>query len=160
MKQYMTDRFGDFVLYKPPLEATTVALWVGPFAVLVLRRFYLPADSGNRASPGASAPPTPTVSVPVHYLATRLQRRLPRAVATPSKFRPDPSHEPQAIVLCRRHPHHHRRRALAARAAAARTPCKRRPRYGSWREVPALQIPMSRPCAWSWPRRDGSQLAC
>lgn len=41
VKQYMTDRFGDFVLYKPPLKATTVALWVGPFAVLVFAAFLL-----------------------------------------------------------------------------------------------------------------------
>lgn len=41
VKQYMTDRFGDFVLYKPPLKATTVALWAGPFAVLLLAAFLL-----------------------------------------------------------------------------------------------------------------------
>ena len=34
VKQYMTDRFGDFVLYKPPLKAATVILWAGPFLVL------------------------------------------------------------------------------------------------------------------------------
>lgn len=36
VKRYMTDRFGDFVLYKPPLKATTVVLWVAPFALLAL----------------------------------------------------------------------------------------------------------------------------
>ncbi len=40
---FMTDRYGDFVLYQPPLKATTVLLWAGPgllllLAVLVLRR--------------------------------------------------------------------------------------------------------------------------
>jgi cytochrome c-type biogenesis protein CcmH len=35
IKQYLVDRYGDFVLYKPPLKATTVLLWVGPFALLV-----------------------------------------------------------------------------------------------------------------------------
>jgi cytochrome c-type biogenesis protein CcmH len=34
VKQYMTERFGDFVLYKPPLKATTLVLWVAPFVVL------------------------------------------------------------------------------------------------------------------------------
>ena len=34
--QYMTDRYGDFVLYKPPFKATTALLWVGPFALVVL----------------------------------------------------------------------------------------------------------------------------
>jgi len=32
---FMTDRYGDFVLYRPPLKATTVLLWVGPFLLLV-----------------------------------------------------------------------------------------------------------------------------
>jgi cytochrome c-type biogenesis protein CcmH len=35
IKQYLVDRYGDFVLYKPPLKPTTVLLWVGPFALLV-----------------------------------------------------------------------------------------------------------------------------
>lgn len=36
VKQYMTDRFGDFVLYKPPVKATTIALWAGPFVAMLL----------------------------------------------------------------------------------------------------------------------------
>ena len=31
---YMTDRYGDFVLYRPPMKAKTIALWVGPFVIL------------------------------------------------------------------------------------------------------------------------------
>lgn len=31
---YMVARYGDFVLYKPPVKATTVILWVGPFLLL------------------------------------------------------------------------------------------------------------------------------
>ncbi len=33
---YMTDRYGDFVRYRPPLKGTTLALWTGPFVLLVL----------------------------------------------------------------------------------------------------------------------------
>ena len=33
---YMVARYGDFVLYRPPFKATTVALWVGPFVLLAL----------------------------------------------------------------------------------------------------------------------------
>ena len=33
--KYMTDRYGDFVLYRPPIKATTWFLWFGP-GVLVL----------------------------------------------------------------------------------------------------------------------------
>jgi cytochrome c-type biogenesis protein CcmH len=27
---YMVDRYGDFVLYRPPLKSTTMFLWLGP----------------------------------------------------------------------------------------------------------------------------------
>ena len=30
---FMVARYGDFVLYRPPLKATTVLLWVGPFVL-------------------------------------------------------------------------------------------------------------------------------
>ena len=33
---YMVERYGDFVLYKPPFKATTAFLWAGPFVILVL----------------------------------------------------------------------------------------------------------------------------
>jgi cytochrome c-type biogenesis protein CcmH len=33
---FMVQRYGDFVLYRPPFKASTVALWVGPFALLAL----------------------------------------------------------------------------------------------------------------------------
>ena len=33
---YMTARYGDFVLYRPPLKATTALLWFGPAAMLAL----------------------------------------------------------------------------------------------------------------------------
>ena len=31
---FMVQRYGDFVLYRPPLKATTLLLWAGPFALL------------------------------------------------------------------------------------------------------------------------------
>jgi len=31
---FMVARYGDFVLYRPPLKATTLPLWIGPFALL------------------------------------------------------------------------------------------------------------------------------
>jgi cytochrome c-type biogenesis protein CcmH len=33
---YMTERYGDFVLYRPPLKATTLLLWFGPALMLVI----------------------------------------------------------------------------------------------------------------------------
>jgi cytochrome c-type biogenesis protein CcmH len=35
IKDYMVQRYGDFVLYRPPVKATTTLLWVGPFALLI-----------------------------------------------------------------------------------------------------------------------------
>jgi cytochrome c-type biogenesis protein CcmH len=32
---YLVARYGDFVLYRPPVKATTVLLWIGPFLLLV-----------------------------------------------------------------------------------------------------------------------------
>ncbi len=34
--KFMTDRYGDFVLYKPPFKLKTGLLWVGPAAFLLL----------------------------------------------------------------------------------------------------------------------------
>jgi len=38
---FMVERYGDFVLYRPALQATTVLLWVGPFALLLIAAFTL-----------------------------------------------------------------------------------------------------------------------
>lgn len=39
IKQFMTERYGDFVLYRPPFNAATLLLWLFPFVVLVLGFF-------------------------------------------------------------------------------------------------------------------------
>jgi cytochrome c-type biogenesis protein CcmH len=36
IRDYMVARYGDFVLYSPPLKATTVLLWAGPFVLLLI----------------------------------------------------------------------------------------------------------------------------
>lgn len=33
---YMVARYGDFVLYRPPVKLTTVLLWAGPFVLMIL----------------------------------------------------------------------------------------------------------------------------
>ena len=33
--QFMTDRYGDFVRYRPPFKASTALLWVGPGVLVV-----------------------------------------------------------------------------------------------------------------------------
>ena len=57
---YMTARYGDFVLYRPPVKSTTALLWFGPFVLLV-------------------------VGVAVFVLVLRRRARL-----APDRFEPDP----------------------------------------------------------------------
>ncbi|MBE8189728.1 MAG: cytochrome c-type biogenesis protein CcmH [Candidatus Thioglobus sp.] len=46
IRQFMTDRYGDFVIFKPPVNRQTYILWFAPFGFLTLtlllfiRRFY------------------------------------------------------------------------------------------------------------------------
>lgn len=69
--QYMTDRYGDFVRYRPPFKASTVLLWAGPALMLLgglaamagvlRRRASLPPeqfepDEGEWAAPLAESP--------------------------------------------------------------------------------------------------------
>jgi cytochrome c-type biogenesis protein CcmH len=34
IRVFLTERYGDFVLYRPPLKPSTYPLWFGPFVVL------------------------------------------------------------------------------------------------------------------------------
>ena len=62
INDYMTARYGDFVLYKPPVRSSTALLWYGPAVLLVLavlilvwiirRRTKLPADRFEPAPDG------------------------------------------------------------------------------------------------------------
>lgn len=36
INEYLTDRYGDFILFKPPVKAITYLLWFGPFVFLIL----------------------------------------------------------------------------------------------------------------------------
>lgn len=35
IRAWMTHRYGDFVLYRPPVKSTTLLLWTGPFLLLL-----------------------------------------------------------------------------------------------------------------------------
>ena len=61
IRRYMTDRYGDFVLYNPPMKATTALLWWGPPLLLVgaLLALFLMLRRRQRASPDAFDPDTP-----------------------------------------------------------------------------------------------------
>jgi len=67
VKEYLVARYGDFVLYRPPFKATTVALWVGPGLLLVLgvaamllairrRRELLAQEPSLQGADGATIP--------------------------------------------------------------------------------------------------------
>jgi cytochrome c-type biogenesis protein CcmH len=51
---YMTERYGDFVRYRPPFKATTWLLWLGP-AVLVGLGVFVLARALRRHAAGAAA---------------------------------------------------------------------------------------------------------
>ena len=43
IKDYLVARYGDFVLYRPPVKSTTWLLWFGPLIILVVGIVALPA---------------------------------------------------------------------------------------------------------------------
>jgi cytochrome c-type biogenesis protein CcmH len=47
---FMTERYGDFVLYRPPLKATTLLLWFGPGLILIAGLIALFIRLRRRAS--------------------------------------------------------------------------------------------------------------
>ena len=36
IRSFMVERYGDFVLYRPPVKPTTWLLWIGPFIILLI----------------------------------------------------------------------------------------------------------------------------
>lgn len=47
---FLTDRYGDFVLYRPPFKSITVFLWLGPFLLLAAGGWFLFGHARRRAS--------------------------------------------------------------------------------------------------------------
>lgn len=45
---YLVERYGDFVLYNPPLKPTTVLLWAGPFLLCVIALVVLGSRVARR----------------------------------------------------------------------------------------------------------------
>ncbi|HNP27240.1 MAG TPA: cytochrome c-type biogenesis protein CcmH, partial [Nitrosomonas sp.] len=39
--EFLVDRYGDFVLYNPPMKSTTVLLWFGPLIFFILSAWFL-----------------------------------------------------------------------------------------------------------------------
>lgn len=57
---YMVERYGDFVLYKPPFKLSTALLWIGPLALFVigLGAFYINLRRRKRLVAAAAKPLT------------------------------------------------------------------------------------------------------
>ncbi len=56
IKEYLQARYGDFVLYNPPVKSTTWLLWFGPFALLALGAVVAWRVVRQRSRPAAAAP--------------------------------------------------------------------------------------------------------
>lgn len=54
---FMTDRYGDFVRYRPPLKGTTILLWLGPALLLLIGVIALVRYLRRRTAAVASAAP-------------------------------------------------------------------------------------------------------
>jgi cytochrome c-type biogenesis protein CcmH len=61
VRRYMTERYGDFVLYNPPFKGTTALLWAGPPVLLAaaLGGLFVMLRRRQQASPDAFDPDTP-----------------------------------------------------------------------------------------------------
>jgi len=40
IKDFMVERYGDFVLYDPPIKGTTMVLWAGPLLMLLVAFWF------------------------------------------------------------------------------------------------------------------------
>ena len=60
---FVTDRYGDYVLLRPPFKATTLVLWIGPFAILAIgaigTALYLRGRKSAAVAPRGATPPQP-----------------------------------------------------------------------------------------------------
>ena len=57
--EFMSQRYGDFVLYRPPLQLSTVLLWAGPFVLLLVAAGVLLVNIRRRDPSTEPAPLTP-----------------------------------------------------------------------------------------------------
>jgi cytochrome c-type biogenesis protein CcmH len=67
--EYLTERYGDFVLYRPPFQPSTWLLWLGPFMLLAIGAAVAAAIVRKRRSD-----PEPTLDPAERERAERLLR--------------------------------------------------------------------------------------
>lgn len=54
VKSFLVDRYGDYVLLRPPFKSTTLLLWGGPFALLAVGAVGVAVYLRRRQGPGGS----------------------------------------------------------------------------------------------------------
>lgn len=54
IKEFMVDRYGDYVLYEPPFEPMTWLLWFGPVIIFIVGLFYARNFIAQQRSSGPS----------------------------------------------------------------------------------------------------------
>ena len=81
IRDYMADRYGEFVLYRPRFEPHTWLLWLGPFVLwlfgawLLLR--HLRAGRGKTPVADIDAEPVPLAAADVRRARALLQEHAP-----------------------------------------------------------------------------------
>lgn len=58
IKQYLVDRYSDFVLYDPPVNTRTWLLWFGPLLILIAGGWVVGYTIRKRSRAGTAAAPT------------------------------------------------------------------------------------------------------
>jgi cytochrome c-type biogenesis protein CcmH len=72
---FLRARYGDFVLYRPPLRASTVALWLGPFVLLGVALVAIARRA--RRQPPAVTPLAPAERARLAAMLERDEREAP-----------------------------------------------------------------------------------
>ena len=49
VKTFLVERYGDFVLYRPPLQTNTLFLWLGPGALFLIGAIFVILNVRNRS---------------------------------------------------------------------------------------------------------------
>jgi cytochrome c-type biogenesis protein CcmH len=63
IKQYLVDRYSDFVLYDPPVKPGTWLLWFGPLLILLAGAAVVVVTVRKRSRANVAAPPADRSSV-------------------------------------------------------------------------------------------------
>jgi len=50
IKQFLVTRYGDFVLYRPPVQKNTYLLWLAPLGLLLVGALVLRSSIGKRSA--------------------------------------------------------------------------------------------------------------